>query len=299
MNLTGIGDEAGAALETQIAAHRALGWQQIELRAVQIQGFAGGNVHDIAEDAFEQAVRLLNNHQMQVVCFASTVANATRNLNDANEDSIEAAKRAARRMERLGTSLVRIMSYGVDVNDLHEAKRFQKLHEICEIFSDSGITVAHENCCNYGGLGWNYSLRLLENVPGLKLLFDTGNPPRDRDYSPTASRSAARQSSWGFYSQVKEHIAHVHIKDGVWNEQEQRFQYMWPGEGQGDVAQVLSDLHARGYQGAVSIEPHIMGHFHNGTMEGGGTSQMDAYIEYGRRLQSIMKMVTSRSTEKE
>jgi hypothetical protein len=44
---------------------------------------------------------------------------------------------------------------------------------------------------------------------------------------------------------------------------------------------VLSDLHARGYQGAVSIEPHIMGHFRNGTMEAGGTSQMDAYVEYG------------------
>jgi len=296
MNLTGIGDEAGAALETQIAAHRALGWQQIELRAVQIEGFAGGNVHDIAEDAFEQAVRLLDNHEMQVVCFASTVANATRNLNDANEDSIEAAKRAARRMERLGTSLVRIMSYGVDVHDLQDAKRFAKLRAICKIFADSGITVAHENCCNYGGLGWNYSVRLLENVPDVKLLFDTGNPPRDRDYSPTAKGKDVRQSSWEFYRQVKEHIVHVHIKDGVWDEQEQRFQYVWPGEGQGDVARVLSDLHARGYQGAVSIEPHIMGHFRNGTMEGGGTSQMDAYIEYGRRLQSIIKMVTSHST---
>jgi sugar phosphate isomerase/epimerase len=97
---------------------------------------------------------------------------------------------------------------------------------------------------------------------------------------------------------VKEHIVHVHIKDGVWNEQEQRFQYVWPGEGQGDVAQVLSDLRARGYQGAVSIEPHIMGHFRNGTMEAGGTPQMDAYVEYGRRLQSLTKMVASHYTEK-
>jgi hypothetical protein len=47
-------------------------------------------------------------------------------------------------MQRLGTSLVRIMSYGVDVNDLQEAKRFGKLREICKIFADSGVTVAHE-----------------------------------------------------------------------------------------------------------------------------------------------------------
>jgi sugar phosphate isomerase/epimerase len=298
MNLTGIGDEAGAALETQIVAHRALGWRQIELRAVQIEGFVGGNVHDIAEDAFERAAHLLESHEMQVVCFASTVSNATRNLNDAGEDSLEAAKRAARRMERLGTSLVRIMSYGVDVNDLQETKRFGKLREICKIFSNSGVTVAHENCCNYGGLGWNYSLRLLENVPGLKLLFDTGNPPRDLDYSPTAKGNSARQSSWEFYRHVKEHIAHVHIKDGVWDEQEQRFQYVWPGEGQGDVAKVLSDLHISGYQGAVSIEPHIMGHFRNGTMEDGGTSQMDAYVEYGQRLQSLMETVASNSNNR-
>ncbi|HEX9995914.1 MAG TPA: sugar phosphate isomerase/epimerase family protein [Abditibacterium sp.] len=298
MFLTGIGDEAGAALEAQIAAHRALGWQQIELRAVQIEGFAGGNVHDIAEDAFEQVIRLLQSHDMQVVCFASMVANATKNLNNAEENSLETAKRAALRMRRLGTSLVRIMSFGVDVNDLQAEKRFQKLREICNIFSDNGITVAHENCCNYGGLGWNYSLQLLENVPGLKLLFDTGNPPRDLDYSPTAKGENVRQSSWEFYRQVKEHIVHVHIKDGVWNEQENRFQYVWPGEGQGDVAQILSDLNTSGYQGAISIEPHIMGHFRNGTMEGEGTSQMDAYIEYGRRLQSLIKTAASYSAEK-
>jgi hypothetical protein len=61
---------------------------------------------------------------------------------------------------------------------------------------------------------------------------------------------------------------------------------------------MLSDLHTGGYQGAVSIEPHIMGYFRNGTMENGGTSQMDVYIEYGRRMQLLMQTVNSRLVEK-
>jgi xanthine phosphoribosyltransferase len=35
----------------------------------------------------------------------------------------------------------------------------------------------HENCRNYGGLSHQHTLKLLDNVPELKLVFDTGNPP--------------------------------------------------------------------------------------------------------------------------
>jgi sugar phosphate isomerase/epimerase len=152
----------------------------------------------------------------------------------------------------------------------------------------------HENCCNYGGMGGSYSLRLLENVPGLKLLFDTGNPPRDIDYDPGPTSGSARQSSWKFYQQVKDHVAHVHIKDAVWEEASQRVRYTWPGEGQGDVARVVADLLRSGYSGALSIEPHMVGVFHNGTMESGAPNRVGSYVEYGRRLEAL---VDSHSTE--
>jgi len=48
------------------------------------------------------------------------------------------------------------------------------------MFADAGLTALHENCMNYGGMGWQFTLKLLENVPGLKLVYDTGNPVAKR-----------------------------------------------------------------------------------------------------------------------
>ena len=47
----------------------------------------------------------------------------------------------------------------------------------------AGIQPVHENCMNYGGMGWPYAVELLENVPGLKWVFDTANPIFNADRS--------------------------------------------------------------------------------------------------------------------
>jgi hypothetical protein len=119
------------------------------------------------------------------------------------------------------------MSYGIGADGLHEAERFRKLREICRLFSDNGLMPVLENCCNYGGMAPSYLLRLPENMPGLKLPFDTGNPPRDIDHdaSSDVNSGPARQSSSKFYEQVKDHIAHVHIKDAVWDQESQCVRY--------------------------------------------------------------------------
>ena len=48
MFLTGIADEAGAPLDTQIKATKELGWQYIEARMVEVPGYPAGNIHDIS-----------------------------------------------------------------------------------------------------------------------------------------------------------------------------------------------------------------------------------------------------------
>ena len=55
MILTGIGDEAGVRLDAQIKAAQELGWNCLEMRAVEVPGFAKANLHDIPDKAFELA----------------------------------------------------------------------------------------------------------------------------------------------------------------------------------------------------------------------------------------------------
>jgi sugar phosphate isomerase/epimerase len=193
-------------------------------------------------------------------------------------------------MKRLGTSLVRIMSYAQEPwgEDQHEAERFRRLREIVRRFDGAGITAAHENCMNWGGFSAQHSLRLIEEVPGLKLIFDTGNPVFQRDRSK--SDPQPWQDPMDFWRVVREHVVHIHIKDcrnpiadGVEPE------YTMPGEGDAKVAEILSDAFSRGYTGFIAIEPHVATVFHEKDPERVNWQQCyDSYVEYGQRMAALV-----------
>ena len=52
MILTGIGDEAGNTIDAQIRAAQELGWKHLEMRGVEVPGFAKANFHEIPDKAF-------------------------------------------------------------------------------------------------------------------------------------------------------------------------------------------------------------------------------------------------------
>ena len=189
MYLTGLGDEAGASIDIQIRATKELGWKDIEVRAVEVPGFPAGNIHDIPDKAFEILVEKVNAAGVRVSGFASAIGNWGKRIDEPGESSLAEARRAIPRMQRLGTTMVRIMSFAVrEGEDQMEEERFRRLREITKLFLDAGIRPVHENCMNYGGMGWQFTLKMLENVPGLKLVFDTGNPVflADRSQPPPA-----------------------------------------------------------------------------------------------------------------
>ena len=285
--LSGFADEAGASLETQIRATRELGWENIEMRNVEVPGFPNGNLHDIPDAAFERVVETVGRQGVHIHCFGSAIANGGKSIEKPFDVCLGEAKRAAVRMPRLGAKFIRIMSYPVlSGPDQMEKERFRRLREIVLVLGDAGVTVLHENCGNYGGMGWTYSLQLLENVPGLKLVFDMGNCVHDLDYAKPEPRP--RQSAWEFYSHIRDHIAHLHIKDGVINAKGEHIHH-YPGEGDGDVKRIVKDLLGSGYRGAISIEPHmgVSPEFRDAAIPE-AEGRYRTYVEYGRRVMKLL-----------
>lgn len=285
MYLTGFADEAGKDLATQIRATKELGWRWIESR-----GIGGANIHDLDEAAFERVVDQLAEAGVGVNCFGSTIANWGCSVLDDFSLTLERVERAIPRMQRLGTPLIRIMSYKVEKDrgpeDQFEDERFRRLREIVQRFQDAGLTPVHENCMNYGGMGWVYTLKMLENVPGLKLVFDTGNPCNSDEMRKPAPRP--KQSAWEFYREVKEHIAYFHVKDSIFDHVEGKAKHTMPGEGHGDVQRCLADLLASGYDGGISIEPHVATVFHEDPNKT-ASHAYETYVEYGRRLMAMLE----------
>ncbi len=285
MIFTGVGDEAGNTIDTQIKATKELGWRHIEARNVEVPGLTKANLHEIPDAAFEVVVDKLASSGVSVYCFGSTIANWGKKI-DQPFDMAD-VERAVSRMVRLGTRFVRIMSYAVrDAEDQMAAERFRRLREITKRFLDSGLQPLHENCMNYGGMGWPFTLELLENVPGLKLVFDTANPVFNADRSKP--KPWPQQDPWEFWTHVKEHVAHIHVKDAIWNPAKKDADYTYPGEGQGAVRRILKDAIASGYDAAISIEPHVAVVFHDATVKTSDEAMYSSYVEYGRRL---MRMV--------
>ncbi len=113
MFLTGIADEAGVSLETQIRATKALGWSSLEARQAGVAGFAPANIHDLPDAAFELLVEQLGRAGVRVDCFASAIGNWGKKIDEPFESSLAEARRAIPRMRRLGTRLIRVMSFAI------------------------------------------------------------------------------------------------------------------------------------------------------------------------------------------
>lgn len=286
MYLTGFADEAATDIDGQIRATKELGWKNIESRNVD-----GKNIHDLSNKKFEVVYGKLQDGGVKINCFGSAIANWAKSIKEPFDSSLEEAGRAIPRMKRLGTKLIRIMSFAVlkdrGPDNQMEEERFRRVRELQKMFSGEGLTPVHENCMNYGGMGWTYTLRLIENVPGLKLVFDTGNPVFSDD--KTKEPPYLKQSAWEFYSLVKEHVAYIHIKDCVWNEHEKEPRFTFPGEGDGDVFRIMKDLVASGYDSGISIEPHMAVVFHDDSVRSEADVMYSNYVEYGRRMMKILE----------
>jgi len=283
--LTGFADEAAKDIDTQIRATKELGWKCIESRNVD-----GKNIHDIDDAAFETVRAKLAVAGVKINCFGSAIANWGKKIDEPFDSSLAEARRAIPRMKALGTKLIRIMSFAVlkdrAPEDQMEQERFRRLRELVKMFSDAGVTAVHENCMNYGGMGWTYTQKLLDNVPGLKLVFDTGNPVFTDDRTKPAP--CPKQSSWEFYTHVREHIAYVHVKDGKWDAKNQKIVYTHAGEGDGDVKRIIKDLLDRGYDGGISMEPHLAVVFHDAAVQSEDAVRYSNYVEYGRRFMKLL-----------
>jgi sugar phosphate isomerase/epimerase len=290
MNLMGISDEAGSALESQIRATHQLGWHHLEMRAVQVPGFPKGNFHDIPEAAFEAAVRRLDEAGLGVYCFGSAIMNWAKTIDTPFAVTREEVKRAIPRMQRVGARYVRIMSFKPG-DDEHRipTKVFERVREVTQRFLDAGLQPVHENCMNYGGMSWQHALELLDKVPGLQWVFDTANPVFNPDRSK--AKPWPRQDPWEFWEHIRDHVTHIHIKDATWNPAKNDADYTWPGEGQGRVRDILKDALQRGYDAGISIEPHMVVVFHDAASQASDEATAANFVEYGRRLERLLEAV--------
>lgn len=285
MYFTGFADEATPDIDGQIQATKELGWKYIEARSID-----GVQFTMIDDKKFDEIVGKLEDAGIKINCFGSGVANWAQKITDPPDKSYEEMKRAIPRMHRLGTKIIRIMSFAIPDEVLDRdwsEEAIKRVKTIVKMAEDGGVLCVHENCSGWGSLSWEHTLRLLEGVnsPALKLVYDTGNPLFHADVR--GPKPYKMQDPWEFYIHVRDHIVYVHIKDGYLKE-DGKHTCTFPGEGKGMVREILTDLFSRGYDGGISIEPHMAVVYHDPNIKSEAEARYRNYIEYGRRMEKLV-----------
>ena len=279
---TGFADEAEKTLPGQIATLREVGWSAIELRLVD-----GKNVCDQSEDEWKSTWDALQSSAISVVGFGGKIGNWARAINTDFELDLNELKRVAPRMRQAHCQFLRIMSYpNLGDSPLSDgewkAETVRRIRELALIAEGEGITLGHENCAGYGESARGF-LELVEAVDSsaFKLIFDTGN---------NSLHDNSTQVTWDYYEACKAHIAHVHIKaaksgaDGF---------VTCHVDEDGVQERILRDLHASGYDGWLSIEPHMKAAIHAGQDIDESGEARSVWVEYAARLERLVLNITT------
>ncbi len=280
MILTGISDEAGKDIQTQIKAHQALGWDHLEIRTIHGHN---ASTSALSDEAFEDAMVQIEAAGMTVAGFGSAIGNWSRKITDDFSVDLEDLQLTVKRMKRANTKYVRTMSWvqGEADESQWRDEGIRRYKELAKIAEGANIYLMYENCTGWASHTADRMVEFVKAVdsPNVVLLYDIGNVV-----------SHGTPDSWDFYQTLRPHLKYVHIKDAKFlGDHVESGEFTYPGEGDALVPRIIADLIATGYDGTISIEPHVATVVHAGGGDAAPEELYEAYLKYARMAGKIVE----------
>ncbi len=237
--LSAFGDEIDADLATQLDLLASLDVHHLEFRAAW-----GKNVLDLDAAELQRARALLDARDFGVSAVGSPIGKSQ--LDHRREFEVGRLERAVRAADVLGTRLIRVFSFYLPTPE-PELYRDEVLERMCLLTRRAeaeGVLLLHENEKEiYGDVPTRCAeILAAADSPALRNAFDPAN------YVQCGVRPMTE--AWPLLADA---TTHIHIKDAVFADGSVRP----AGQGDGQVRELLAALTQRGYQGFVTLEPHL------------------------------------------
>ena len=230
------------------------------LEYVELQYLWEKQVGDLTDADVARVKGLIDARNLKVSCIShhnlSALPVDTAVVAPAYRDHITTLQRCIGIAEALGTKLVRIFSFRKEmvlfgaepiVSKGTWATLLDRLEEPLRIADDAGITLVIETAISGNVTSALLARKLIDelDVPHLKILWD-----------PCSSLYCTEIPYPDGYELIREHIAHVHLKDGVVNLPAATFDFCAMRQGQMEpyYNDIVDALKQDGYQGAISLE---------------------------------------------
>ena len=230
------------------------------LEYVELQYLWEKQVGDLTDADIERVKGLIEERNLKMSCISHH--NLTALPLDTTVDApayrshIATLQRCIDVAQALGTNLVRIFSFRKEmvlfgaepiISEGAWTTLLKRLKEPLRIADTAGITLVMETAISGNVTSAHLARKLIDalDAPHLKVLWD-----------PCSSLYCTEIPYPNGYEIIREHIAHVHLKDGVVNLPAATFDFCAMRQGQMDpyYNDIVNALKRDGYDGAISLE---------------------------------------------
>jgi sugar phosphate isomerase/epimerase len=269
VTLSGFADEISPDPREQLATLAAESITHLELRSAW-----SVNVADLSGAQIAALRAMLDDAGVRVSAIGSPIGKVPLDAPFAPE--LERMRRVAGTARELGTTIVRVFSFFVppgEPPDRHRAEVIGRMAALAGIAAGQGLVLAHENEKEIFGDIPARCADLITAVdsPALRATFDAAN----------FVQCGVRPFSEA-YGLLRPYLVYLQVKDAVAATGE----VVPAGRGDGQVRETLAALRDSGFDGFMSLEPHLAlaGRF-------GGFSGPEGFTLAARSLKSILNEV--------
>ena len=238
--LSGFADEISPDPGEQLALLAAEGIAHLELRSVW-----SANVAELSDGQLARFRRALDGAGVRVSAIGSPIGKIPVAAPLGPE--LDRMRRVADAAEVFGTQIVRVFSFFVqngEPPERHRAQVIDRMGALASIARERGLVLAHENEKDIYGDRPERCADLIAAVgsPALRATFDAANfvqcgvRPHDEAYPL-----------------LRPYLVYLQLKDALAATGE----VVPAGQGDGQVRETLAALRDSGFEGYVSLEPHL------------------------------------------
>lgn len=255
IRISGFADEIDEALDKQLTALQKLDMHYVEMRGVDGKGL----VHCTDEEIEEIQKKLA----AADVCLSSVGSPIGKfYIDDDFEAHFELFKRTVEIAKKMKAPYIRMFSFwfreGMNPDDYKDVV-VERLTRMIDYAREQGVVLLHENEKDIFGDTVSRCKFLMEKLycDNFKAVFDFANFVQ------------CGEDTWNAYNELRPYIAYIHIKDALYS----NGSVVPPGQGDGQLEKILGEMFKDGYNGFLSLEPHLSDFTGFGALEKGEHQQ--------------------------
>ena len=206
------------------------------------------NIMDLTKDLLGVARKIIKDNGLKVSAIGSPIGKVR--LDEPFQPHLDKFKRAVDIALLFESPFIRMFSYyapqGKNIDDYREQVT-ERMSAKVEILKGVDVAMVHENEANIYGHSAKNCVDLVKAVdsPKFQLAYDPAN------FVWAESILDNVKSCWPL---MKPYVVHVHIKDWKLGAKDVG---SIPGEGDGQIKELLGELAAINYDGCLTMEPHL------------------------------------------